>query len=139
MAVKGSLPVVTAPDACGARPPLRARPLMSPVLAGGLAAVFKVLSCDTRLRILHALARTDELCVGALADAVGMKPQAVSNQLQRLADLGVVASRRDGANIRYRLVDRCVTGLLSEGWCLAEELGRRPEFLGPADTTDEHG
>jgi hypothetical protein len=39
---------------------LKARPLMSPIQAGGLAAVFKVLANDTRLRLLHALARADE-------------------------------------------------------------------------------
>ena len=46
---------------------------------------------------------------------VGMRPQAVSNQLQRLSDLGVLASRRDGNNIHYRLVDLCVRSLLDRG------------------------
>ena len=32
---------------------LRNRPLLSPIQAGGLAAVFKVLANDTRLRLLH--------------------------------------------------------------------------------------
>jgi Bacterial regulatory protein, arsR family len=36
-------------------------------------------SGGTRLRLLHALAQSGELCVGELADAVAMKPQAVSN------------------------------------------------------------
>ena len=30
------------------------------------------------------------------------KPQAVSNQLQRLSDLGILAHRRDGKSIFYR-------------------------------------
>ena len=66
--------------------------------------MFKVLANDTRLRLLHALVRADELCVTDLAASLGMKPQAVSNQLQRLSDLGILASRRDGNNIHYRLV-----------------------------------
>jgi DNA-binding transcriptional ArsR family regulator len=111
--------------ACAARLPLRERPLMPPILAGGLAAVFKVLANDTRLRLLHALVRADELCVTDLAAAIGMKPQAVSNQIQRLSDLGIVASRRDGTNVYYRLVDRCVSGLLDQAWCLTEEVGDR--------------
>ena len=49
-------------------------------------SLFKMLASDTRLRLLHALSRSNELCVTELADAVGMKPQAVSNQLQRLID-----------------------------------------------------
>jgi DNA-binding transcriptional ArsR family regulator len=51
-----------------------------------------------------------------------MKPQAVSNQLQRLADLGIVATRREGNNIHYRLVDLCVRSLLDEAICLMEEV-----------------
>lgn len=103
------------------RPALRDRPLMTPIQAGGLAAVFKVLANDTRLRLLHAVVRAGELCVTDLAAAVGLKPQAVSNQLQRLSDLGILASRREGNNIYYRLVDRCVSGLLEQGWCLMDE------------------
>src|SRR5271168_1080629 len=106
---------------CCIKPALYDRSLLSPIQAGGLAAVFKVLANDTRLRLLHALVRADELCVGELADAVGMRQQAVSNQLQRLSDLGIVASRRDGNSIHYRLVDLCVMSLLDQGLCLVEE------------------
>jgi DNA-binding transcriptional ArsR family regulator len=94
---------------------------MSPIQAGGLAAVFKVLANDTRLRLLHALLRAGELNVADLAASVGMKPQAVSNQLQRLSDLRVLASRRDGNNVYYRVVDRCVSGILDQGWCLMDQ------------------
>lgn len=107
---------------CCTTPALKDRPLLSPVQAGGLAAVFKVLANDTRLRLLHALVRADELCVTDLAASVGMKPQAVSNQLQRLSDLGIVESRRDGNSIHYRLVDLCVRSLLDQGLCLMEEV-----------------
>lgn len=96
--------------------------MLSPVEAGGLAAVFKVLASDTRLRILHALVRAEELCVTDLARSIGMKPQAVSNQIQRLADLGIVASRREGNQIHYRVIDLCVRSLLDQGLCLMEEV-----------------
>jgi ArsR family transcriptional regulator, lead/cadmium/zinc/bismuth-responsive transcriptional repressor len=112
-------------DICGLPKPLRERPMLSPIQAGGLAAVFKVLANDTRLRLLHALIRQDELCVTDLATAIAMKPQAVSNQLQRLSDLGILAFRRDGTTLYYRVVDRCVQGLLEQGWCLMEEAGNR--------------
>jgi DNA-binding transcriptional ArsR family regulator len=100
-------------------------------LRGGLAAVFKVLANDTRLR-LHALVRADELCVTDLAGSLGMKPQAVSNQLQRLSDLGILASRRDGNSIYYRLVDLCVRSLLDQGLCLVEEVSDRSRGRGRA-------
>lgn len=110
---------------CCTQPALKDRPLLSPIQAGGLAAVFKVLANDTRLRLLHALVRADELCVTDLAASVGMKPQAVSNQLQRLSDLGILASRRDGISIYYRVVDLCVRSLLDQGLCLMEEVSDR--------------
>ncbi|WP_020470705.1 ArsR/SmtB family transcription factor [Zavarzinella formosa] len=106
-------------------PGLRERPLLSPIQAGGLAAVFKVLANDTRLRLLHALVRAGELCVSDLAATLAMKPQAVSNQLQRLLDLGILACRRDGNNMHYQVVDCCVKGLLEQGWCLMESADGR--------------
>lgn len=106
---------------CTPKPALGERPLMTPIQAGGLAAVFKVLANDTRLRLLHALVRANEMCVTDLAAAVSMKPQAVSNQLQRLSDLGILACRRDGKSIFYRVVDPCVTALLDQGLCLVED------------------
>ena len=110
---------------CCAKRALGDRPLLSPIQAGGLASVFKVLANDTRLRLLHAVIRSEEICVTDLAAAVGMKPQAVSNQLQRLSDLGILASRREGNSIHYRLIDLCVRSLLDQGLCLMEEVNDR--------------
>ncbi len=117
-------------NTCCDAPALQERPLLSVVQAGGLSAVFKVLANGTRLRLLHALVRADELCVGDLASALGMKPQAVSNQLQKLSDLGILASRREGNNIHYRLVDLCVRSLLDRGWCLLDEVNDRSRRRG---------
>ncbi|MBT4864857.1 MAG: helix-turn-helix transcriptional regulator [Planctomycetaceae bacterium] len=102
------------------QPAARDRPLIAGDQAAALMQLFKVFANDTRLRLLHALVREDELCVGDLAEAVGMKPQAVSNQLQRLVDRGIIGSRRDGVNIYYRIIDPCVPVLLERGLCLIE-------------------
>lgn len=107
--------------ACSLKPALEDRELITPMEAGELVALFKVLANDTRLRLLHALARSGELCVTDLAASVGMKPQAVSNQLQRFSDRGILKARRDGNNIQYRIVDPCVLSLLELGLCLIEE------------------
>jgi len=88
---------------------------------GGLRELFKILANDTRLRILHALVRSEELCVTELAETVGMKPQAVSNQLRRLSGAGVFGSRRDGNNILYRIADPCAATLLDTSLCLLED------------------
>ena len=108
-------------SACSLKPSLEDRELITSAEAGALVALFKVLANDTRLRLLHALARSGELCVTELAASVGMKPQAVSNQLQRLADRSIIRARRDGNNIHYRVVDPCVLSLLELGLCLIEE------------------
>ena len=84
-----------------------------------------MLANDTRLRLLHGLARDGELCVGELAEALGMKPQAVSNQLRRLADQRIVGARRDGNQMLYRVLDPCVMALLNRGLCLAEDRNGR--------------
>lgn len=80
-----------------------------------------MLANATRLRLLHALIRKPEMCVTELAGSLGMKPQAVSNQLQRLVDRGVLASRRNGNNVLYRIADPCITSLLDQGVCLTED------------------
>lgn len=106
---------------CSPKIPVADRPLMPVRQAGELAELFKILASDTRLRLLHALIRAGEMCVNELAEAVGMLPQAVSNQLQRLADRAVVEARREGTSIHYKIIDPCVVGLLDEGLCLLED------------------
>jgi DNA-binding transcriptional ArsR family regulator len=112
----------SAPAEAG-KPTLSARPLIGSVEAGELARLFKMLASDTRLRLLHALERAGEMCVTDLAAEVGMAPQAVSNQLQRLTDRRIVTARRSGNRLFYRIADPCVPGFLDLGLCLLEESG----------------
>ena len=130
--------VYSCPNACRLRPdgplpcvlrspPSAQRALLSPVDAVRLMALFKVLASDTRLRLLHALVRAGELSVTDLARTLGMTPQAVSNQLQRLVDRRIVAARRNGNSVHYRITDPCVPALLDQGLCLVEDsLTRTP-------------
>ena len=108
------------PPACAQKAPLEERPLLSLEKAGELARLFDVLASETRLRLLHALVRMDDPCMGDLAEAVDMKPQAVYNQLRRLVDLGILTTRRHGAHIHYSIVDSCVIRLMHHGLCLNE-------------------
>jgi DNA-binding transcriptional ArsR family regulator len=110
---------------CSPKPKLTTRPLISMRQAQVLESTFKLLANTTRLRMVHALVRAGDLCVGELADTLAMKPQAVSNQLQRLADHGIVEARREGVQIRYSILDPCVLDLLHKGWCLAEDAQAR--------------
>ena len=83
--------------------------------AKALERLFEVLASGTRLRLLHALMVLDDPCMGDLADAVGMKSQAVSNQLRRLVDMNILTTRRHGNHTHYRIVDTSVIQLLSLG------------------------
>jgi hypothetical protein len=62
-----------------------------------------------------------------------MKPQAVSNQLMRLSDTCVVASRREGNNVYYRVMNGCVAPLLDLALCLMEEDGCPRKINGGPD------
>lgn len=106
---------------CSLKAPLIERPLLSQENAEELMRIFRVLASDTRLRLLHALLLKGDPCMGDLADAVGMKPQAVSNQLRKLVNMGVLATRRHGNHIHYRFVDACIPKLMFHGLCISEE------------------
>ena len=114
--------------------PVGSRPLISADEAERLTRLFKIFANESRLRLLHALVREGELCVGDLASAVGMKPQAVSNQLQRLVDRGIVGPRRQGTSIFYHIIDPCVPVLLERGLCLTECC---PESAASPDDSDD--
>ena len=113
------------PINCPSKSSLRKRSLISDSQALEVESLFEVLANDTRLKLLHQIARDEEICTSDLAAAVGMKPQAVSNQLKRLHDKGIVGSRRDGNNVLYRIIDNCVIILLERAICLVEEVERR--------------
>lgn len=107
-------------------PALADRAPMEPAEAARLEQLFKVLANDTRLRLLHALVRAGDLTVTQLAEAVDLRASAVSNQLQRLVDKGVLVSRRDGNRIWYRISDPCVVALIDLAWCSVEPADGRP-------------
>jgi DNA-binding transcriptional ArsR family regulator len=111
-------------ECCETRPALKDRPLLSFVDSVKVMALFKVLANDTRIRLLHHLVRSGEATVTDMARTLGMKPQAVSNQLVRLSDTGMLAFRRDGNNVYYRVVNGCVAPLLDLALCLMDDEGR---------------
>lgn len=107
-------------NACLNQPKLCERPLISPEEATELSTLFKIFGNNNRLRLLHALARAGEMRVVDLAAALDMKIQAVSNQLQRLADQGFFEAKREGQNIFYHIKNPCLPSILEYGLCLLE-------------------
>ena len=114
---------MSSPEFCQSCAPLHERTLLSPIQAGQLSGLFKVLSNDTRLRILHELIRQKEACVSDVSRALNMSAQAISNQLQRLTDWRILAGRREGNNIYYRIINPCVIDLLDRAMCFVEAQG----------------
>ena len=71
------------------------------------AEFFKALGHPTRLWIVEQLT-TGEHCVCEFVEAVGDKFPTISRHLSILKDAGVIADRREGKAIFYRLACPCI-------------------------------
>lgn len=98
--------------------------LLSAEKAARVAALFAVLSDPTRLQVVYALlsSPTGELCVGDLAIALGRDDTTISHQLRVLRNQQIVATRKVGRTVYYRLTDEHVRLLLEMGLTHANEL-----------------
>jgi len=68
------------------------------------ASMFRALGQPARLRILVAIGQA-EACVCHLEAVLGMRQAYISQHLMALRDSGLVATRREGKYIFYRLQD----------------------------------
>ncbi|NBB63947.1 metalloregulator ArsR/SmtB family transcription factor [Pseudomonas sp. ODNR1LW] len=87
--------------------------------AGEAAALLRALSNERRLMILCQLGE-GELSVGQLLPLVGLSQSALSQHLARLRDEALVATRRDGTTVFYRIADPAVLkviAVLAEIYC----------------------
>ena len=79
-----------------------------------LAELFKVFGDSTRIKILYALFEA-ELCVGDIAQLLGMSQTAVSHQLRVLRTNKLVKGRKDGKIVFYSLADDHVRTIIDQG------------------------
>ena len=70
--------------------------------AGKLAEIFKVLSVDTRVRIVQLLKRRS-LCVTKLTSKLDITHSATSQHLRVLKDAGIVKFQKQGLHVYYHL------------------------------------
>ena len=91
--------------------------------ARSTADLFAVLADPTRLQLLYALLRvqTGELCVHDLAAGMGRDDTTISHQLRVLRNQRIVAMRKVGRVVYYRLVDQHIRQLLGVGLSHAQE------------------
>jgi ArsR family transcriptional regulator, nickel/cobalt-responsive transcriptional repressor len=101
--------------------------------AGAIAETMRVLATPSRVRILGRL-QAGAASVNELADAVGMDPSAVSQQLRVLRNLRFVVGRREGRRVVYDLHDDHVAHLLDEAISHVEHVQ-----LGLAGRSRRHG
>src|SRR5260370_34851459 len=82
------------------------------VVFAGFAEVGKAFGHAHRLEILEVLAQS-ERSVDALAERAGLSIANASQHLRLMRRAGVLASRRDGKHILYRLSDPAVLDLVA--------------------------
>ena len=88
-----------------------------------LARIFRVLSVDTRVRIVQLL-KDHALCVNALAGRLDVTPAAVSQHLRVLRDADLVIPDKRGYYVHYRINEKALAAWKT----VADELlGTEPE------------
>ena len=78
-----------------------------------IARRFRALSDPLRVRLLDLL-RDGELSVNALAKQLGAGQQNVSKHLALLTDAAMVARRKEGTHVYYRIADDGVFALCEQ-------------------------
>ena len=82
-------------------------------LAELIARRFRALGDPLRVRILDLL-REEELSVGAIAAHLGAGQQNISKHLAVLVDSGMLARRKSGTTVHYRIADALVFALCEQ-------------------------
>ena len=83
------------------------------------AEVLKAMAHPARLIIVDALAE-GEKCVCELQELVGSAMPTVSRHLSQMKSAGIIAGRREGNKVYYRLLVPCITKIFP---CIDEALG----------------
>ena len=81
------------------------------------ARVLKCIGHPIRLQIIELLDNHEELNVTAIYEALGLEQAVASQHLLLMRDKGILAARRDGVNVFYRLEDPRVPRVLQ---CIRE-------------------
>jgi ArsR family transcriptional regulator len=107
---------------------VEAMPEVSEQAIRELAQVFKLLSDETRLRILFYLAQHNELHVTDLCQRLGQSQPAVSHHLALLRVSGLIESRREGKHNFYSVRTDHFGELLVSLFSAAGEMPRKVRF-----------
>jgi DNA-binding transcriptional ArsR family regulator len=73
--------------------------------ADDVAGMLAVMANPRRLIILCRLAQAGEMTVARLMEAVGLSQSALSQHLALMREGGLLATRKEGLNVHYRIAD----------------------------------
>ena len=90
-------------------------------VATDLVQLFKLMSDETRLRILFFLMQEKEINVRTLCELLGQSQPAVSHHLALLRVNGLIEARRDGKHNFYHIVPRRIQEMLGMIFAAAPE------------------
>jgi ArsR family transcriptional regulator len=107
---------------------LDAMPEVSEQAVRDLAQVFKLLSDETRLRILFYLAQNSELHVTDLCNRLGQSQPAVSHHLALLRVSGLIEPRREGKHNFYSVRTDHFGELLVELFSATGDMPKKIKF-----------
>lgn len=93
------------------------------------AAIAKSIAHPIRMAVLEYL-KPGEQCVCDIAEAVGTERTNLSKHLSVMTNAGVLASRKDGLKVMYRIKTPCLLGFLDcIKECLKEQAAEQQKLL----------
>jgi DNA-binding transcriptional ArsR family regulator len=69
-----------------------------------MVKLLSIAGSEVRLKILFLLDMEGELCPCDIADVLEMSVPAISQQIRKIKDAGIIASRREGQTLYYSIV-----------------------------------
>ena len=103
-------------------------PAVSDTVIRDLVQVFRLLSDETRLRILFYLVQNQELHVTDLCERLGQTQPAVSHHLALLRVSGLIEARREGKHNFYSVRTDVFGELLESLFSSSGEVPKRVKF-----------
>lgn len=88
------------------------RPKLAAQAIETAATMLKCIGHPVRLQIIELLDREGEQNVTAIYEALGIEQAVASQHLNLMRDKGILAGRRDGVNVYYRINDPRVTRVI---------------------------
>lgn len=88
------------------------REALSPSDTQNLVRIFRALTDESRLRIVHLLMNVDKISVSEIASQLGQHISGVSHHLRILRDLGFVTRERKGKWIYHSMDDECIEDIM---------------------------